>query len=80
MANDAGHPRLGLVVSKFQSSAVARNRLRRRLKEIWRRRGLPQLGAIDIVIRVKREAYGASTVDLRTTLTTWLVAAVRPEA
>ena len=33
----AGHPRMGLIVPKFQSTAVARNRLRRRLREIWRR-------------------------------------------
>ena len=35
--NTTGHPRMGLIVPKFQSSAVARNRLRRRLREIWRR-------------------------------------------
>ena len=37
MDNTTGHPRMGLIVPKFQSSAVARNRLRRRLREIWRR-------------------------------------------
>ena len=37
MDNTAGHPRMGLIVPKFQSTAVARNRLRRRLQEIWRR-------------------------------------------
>ena len=37
MDNSTGRPRMGLIVPKFQSSAVARNRLRRRLREIWRR-------------------------------------------
>jgi ribonuclease P protein component len=72
IASEAGHPRLGLVVPKFQSNAVARNRLRRRLKEIWRRRGLPRLGAIDVVIRVKRAAYGASWTDLAAAIGGWL--------
>ena len=70
--NDVGHPRLGLVVPRFQSSAVARNRLRRRLKEIVRRAGLPQLGPIDVVIRVRREAYAASVGTLRSVVLGWL--------
>ena len=37
MDNTAGQPRMGLIVPKYQSTAVARNRLRRRLREIWRR-------------------------------------------
>lgn len=74
MASEAGHPRLGLVVPKYQSSAVARNRLRRRLKEIWRREGQPLLGAVDVVIRAKREAYGASRSELSAAMSSWLAA------
>lgn len=70
--NDVGHPRLGLVVPRFQSSAVARNRLRRRLKEIVRRAGLPGLGPVDMVIRVRREAYLASVDELRSEVLGWL--------
>ena len=55
-----GHPRMGLIVPKFQSSAVARNRLRRRLREIWRREIQPHQPACDLVIRARREAYGAA--------------------
>ena len=36
MDNTTGHARMGLIVPKFQSTAVARNRIRRRLREIWR--------------------------------------------
>ena len=57
--NLVGHPRMGLIVPKFQSSAVARNRLRRRLREIWRREIQPHQPASDLVIRARREAYGA---------------------
>ena len=63
--NTAGHPRMGLIVPRFQSTAVARNRLRRRLTEIWRREVRPVQGAADLIIRVRREAYDASFADLR---------------
>jgi ribonuclease P protein component len=67
--NDSGHARLGLIVPRHQSSAVARNRLRRRLREILRRDVLRTLPAIDLVIRAKRSAYTASFAVLRAELT-----------
>lgn len=69
--NLVGHPRMGLIVPKFQSSAVARNRLRRRLREIWRRDIQPHQPASDLVIRARREAYGAGFARLREQLMTW---------
>jgi ribonuclease P protein component len=48
---------------------VARNRLRRRLREILRRDVLRSLPAIDLVIRAKRSAYTASFAALRAELT-----------
>lgn len=69
--NEAGYPRLGLIVPKFQSTAVARNRLRRRLKEIWRRSMRAGLGPLDLVIRARREAYGAGFGQLRDELVEW---------
>jgi ribonuclease P protein component len=71
MINSAGHPRLGLVVPKFQSNAVARNRLRRRLKELWRRQGLSKTGSIDVVFRAKPEAYRAEFRDLARVVEDW---------
>jgi ribonuclease P protein component len=65
MDNSTGHPRMGLIVPKFQSSAVARNRLRRRLTEIWRREIQARQGARDLIVRARREAYGASFAELR---------------
>jgi ribonuclease P protein component len=69
--NLVGHPRMGLIVPKFQSSAVARNRLRRRLREIWRRdiQGHHRTG--DLVIRARREAYQADFDALRSQLLAW---------
>jgi ribonuclease P protein component len=63
--NPMGHPRVAVVVPRFQFTAVARNRLRRRVKEILRRDALAALPAVDLVVRAKRTAYGASFAVLR---------------
>ena len=34
--DDAGEPRLGLAVPKSMGGAVVRNRVKRRLREVWR--------------------------------------------
>ncbi len=62
---------MGLIVPRFHESAVARNRLRRRLREIWRRELQSRQGARDLIIRARREAYGASFGDLRAELRRW---------
>jgi ribonuclease P protein component len=71
MDNSAGHPRMGLIVPKHQSTAVARNRLRRRLREIWRRELQPTQPAWDLLIRARREAYQVSFANLRAELLAW---------
>jgi ribonuclease P protein component len=57
-----------LIVPRFQFTAVARNRLRRRLRELVRRDMLPLLPAIDFVVRAKRSAYTARFRELRAEL------------
>lgn len=64
-------PRLGLVVPRLGRTAVARNRLRRRLREIWRRELQGVLPPIDVVIRARKESYLASFADLRADLVGW---------
>jgi ribonuclease P protein component len=63
------HSRLGLVVPKHRRKIVQRNRLKRRLREIGRTLALPQLNAggetLDVLIRARPEAYGASFRELR---------------
>ena len=71
MDNATGHPRMGLIVPKFQASAVARNRLRRRLRDIWRVELQPHQPAWELVIRARREAYGAPFDALRADLNSW---------
>jgi len=59
----ASFSRLGLIVPKHGRNIVERNRLKRRLREIGRRRVLPVLAAggtaTDVLIRARRSAYGA---------------------
>lgn len=62
---------MGLVVPRFQQTAVARNRLRRRLRELWRREFQQRVPALDIVIRPRREAYRAPFAELRRDLEGW---------
>lgn len=69
--NPTGHPRLGLIVPKFRASAVARNRLRRRLREIWRRGLREGLPAWDVVVRARPEAYRADWAALQRQLEGW---------
>ena len=71
MDNETGQPRMGLIVPKFQSSAVARNRLRRQLREIWRQDIQQRQPAWDLVIRARREAYTAGFDALQTQLRGW---------
>jgi ribonuclease P protein component len=65
----APFPRLGVVVPKHRQPIVARNRLKRRLREIGRTVLLPRLGnreeALDVLVRARPEAYGASFASLR---------------
>jgi ribonuclease P protein component len=78
MDNTTGQPRMGLIVPKFRSSAVARNRLRRRLREIWRQEIQPHQPIWDLVIRARREAYDASFDALRRDLLKWRDAVLLP--
>jgi ribonuclease P protein component len=69
--NTAGHPRMGLIVPRFRHSAVARNRLRRRLKEVWRRELQARQPAVDLIVRARNEAYAAPFTTLRAELLAW---------
>jgi ribonuclease P protein component len=57
--------RVGLVVPRHRQSAVARNRLKRRLRELARVHLLPTDLPADIVLRIRPEAYDATFEVLR---------------
>jgi ribonuclease P protein component len=60
IASPLGHPRVGVVVPRYSGSAVDRNRLKRRLRELVRTRLLPSAPSADVVIRARPDAYAAS--------------------
>jgi ribonuclease P protein component len=62
LASPLAFPRVGIVVPRHQHSAVDRNRLKRRLRELVRVELLPSLRArtpLDVAIRARRDAYTA---------------------
>lgn len=67
--------RVALVVPRHRRSAVARNRLKRRLREIARTEILPRLDmggeSLDVLIRARAVAYGAGFDGLRQELVRW---------
>lgn len=60
LASPLRHPRVGFVVPKYGHSAVERNQLKRRLREIIRVQLLRTLAPVDVVIKTQRNAYHAS--------------------
>jgi ribonuclease P protein component len=62
-------PRIGLIVPKYGGRIVDRNRLKRRVREVVRREVLPRLKkadqCMDVLVRVRREAYRATYQQLR---------------
>ena len=65
------HPRVGLIVPRYKHSAVDRNRLKRRLREIVRTGLLPALAErpVDVVVRALPQAYEAPFETLQAQLT-----------
>lgn len=57
MASLLGFPRVGFVVPRYRHSAVERNRLKRRLRELVRIELLHRLPSSDVVLRVIPAAY-----------------------
>lgn len=64
-----GRPRLGVVVPLYGHTAVDRNRVQRRLREIGRRDWLAAAWAegrrVDLLLRARPAAYGRGFAELR---------------
>jgi len=61
------HTRIGIIVPRHKQSAVARNKVKRRLRELSRATLLPALTGLpplDVVLRAAPEAYGADHATL----------------
>lgn len=70
------YPRVGVVVPKHRRTAVERNRLKRRLREVLRADVLPRLRQLnessDVIVRARKEAYLATFSQLRDELNAWV--------
>lgn len=65
--------RIGIVVPRHKRSAVDRNRLKRRLRELTRATWTPQLesvSSLDVVLYALPSAYAADFSQLRSAVTT----------
>ncbi len=62
--NEFGWPRLGVTVSKKVGPPVVRNRVKRSLREIFRRHKAQLLGSPDLVLNARRSAARASYQEL----------------
>ena len=74
-ASPASYSRVGVVVPRYRHSAVARNLVKRRLKEVARQEVLPRLDRagliLDVMIRARREAYDTGFDSYRSELVQW---------
>lgn len=68
LASPLGHPRVGVIVPRHGHTAVDRNKLKRRLREIVRVQLLTALPPVDLVIRSRPNAYGVPFTELATEL------------
>ena len=63
--NELGNPRLGLSVSRKVGSAVTRNAVRRRLKEVFRASTAEIPGNLDLVVSARPAAADATFEEWR---------------
>lgn len=65
LESPTGHVRVAIVVPKYGFTAVRRNKLKRRLRELARQNLLSRAVSCDVLLRARREAYDASFDRLR---------------
>lgn len=65
LASPLNYVRVGIVVPRHGQSAVRRNLLKRRLRELTRTLLLPLEASGDVVIRCKPSAYGQTFEELK---------------
>lgn len=67
--NGLRHPRIGITASRKVGKSVARQRLKRRIKEIYRRcKERPRLPPMDLVVHLKPAAANAGYRELEVEL------------
>ena len=69
LESESGFVRVAIVVPKWGFTAVRRNKLKRRLRELSRALLWEKSSSHDVVLRARREAYDASFDALRDDVT-----------
>lgn len=78
--NELEHPRIGITASRKVGNSVIRHRLKRRIKEIYRRwKGRGRLPAMDLVVHLKPTARGASFEEIEREILRLLSGVVRTQ-
>ena len=64
LSGDQENNRVGFIVKKSIGKAVQRNKIKRRLREIWRLKGKEIITGSDIIILAKKEILEASFAEI----------------
>ena len=76
----SGSSRLGVTVSRKVGGAVVRNRVKRRVRELFRRHPMRLLAGHDVVVIAKPGAGDLASVEIARELTAAFAAAPAPRA
>ena len=79
LANDLGEFRLGVTVTRRVGHAVTRNRIKRKLREAFRRQRERLAGSLDLVINANRSILEADPTNLERELLGAVTELVRRE-
>jgi ribonuclease P protein component len=72
--NTIGSNRLGIIVSKrVVAKSVARNRIKRAIREVFRQSPLVEINALDFVVRLRRNLREEETMEFRRSLSRLLM-------
>ena len=64
LSNQQENQRVGIIVKKSIGNAVQRNKIRRRLREIWRQQNQILISGYDVVVIARKEITSATFAEM----------------